>query len=297
MNQSPDQQDAAIIDDICDRFEAAWKSGNVPDLSEYLEKVEEAQQLELCRELIAIDLTYRARAGETLQAPRYQSLLPVQAAEIREHVEQESAKVEEIQEVARELSGYQLTEKLGQGGMGAVYKAVHTKLDKTVAVKILPADRLQDDEAVARFEREMKAVGKLDDPHIVRATDAGEADGTHFLVMEYVEGEDLGEILERYGPLGLPEACEVIRQAASGLQHAHEHGLVHRDIKPSNLMLTAKGDVKLLDLGLALLDAEEDAPRELTHTGNIMGTVDYISPEQIRDTHNVDIRTDLYSLG
>ena len=195
---------------------------------------------------------------------------------------------------------YRLLEKLGQGGMGAVYKALHTKLDKTVAIKLLPAHRMEDAVNVARFEREMKAVGQLEHPHIVGARDAGEANGTHYLVMELVEGDDLAVLSKRFGALSVAEACELIRQAALGLQHAHERGMVHRDIKPSNLML-AKGPpakVKILDMGLALL---EDGPvrdgRELTSTGQLMGTIDYMAPEQGVSTHDVDVRADIYSLG
>ncbi|NLY01664.1 MAG: protein kinase, partial [Rhodopirellula sp.] len=133
------------------------------------------------------------------------------------------------------LGDYELLKKLGQGGMGAVYMARHKKLKRIVAVKVLPKERLQNAEAVARFEREMEAVGRLDHPHIIRAMDAREIDGIHFLVMEYVEGLDLAQIVRRCGALSIADACEVIRQAALGLLCSHENGLVHRDIKPSNL--------------------------------------------------------------
>ena len=143
----------------------------------------------------------------------------------------------------------------------------------------------------------MKALGRLDHPSIVRAMDADDEDGTHYLVMEYVDGIDLSEVVRRCGPLRVPEACELIRQAASGLQYIHEHGCVHRDIKPSNLMLTPAGQVKVLDLGLALLLSEQPAGGELTGSGQAMGTADYMAPEQILDSHGVDIRADIYSLG
>lgn len=198
-----------------------------------------------------------------------------------------------------ELGQYKLLGKLGEGGMGAVYRALHKRLDRPVAVKVLPAWRLQDAVAVARFEREMKAVGALDHPHIVRAMDAGVHEGTHYLVMELVPGLDVGEIVRRIGPLPVADACEIVRQAALGLQHAYENGLVHRDLKPSNLMLSDGPDgaqVKILDLGLALLECSADAG-QITGSDQIVGTIDYMAPEQADSTHTVDIRADLYSLG
>ena len=141
----------------------------------------------------------------------------------------------------RELGEYRLLEKLGAGGMGDVYKALHTEMDRVVAVKVLPSGFVQDEKAVARFKREIRAVASLSHPNIVQAHDAREIEGTRFLVMEYVEGMDLRDVAKRLGPLPVADACELIRQAALGLQCAHEHGLVHRDIKPGNLMLTPQG--------------------------------------------------------
>lgn len=193
-----------------------------------------------------------------------------------------------------EIREYRLLEKLGQGGMGAVYKALHTRLKRIVAIKVLPPECMHDSQAVARFEREMEAVGRLDHAHIVRATDAGVDQGQHFLVMEFVDGLDLAALARRAAPLRVNDACELIRQAAVGLQSAHEQKLVHRDIKPSNLMLTRKGQVKLLDLGLALL---HERTGDLTSTGQVMGTLDYMAPEQGGDSHLVNIQADIYSLG
>jgi serine/threonine protein kinase len=201
------------------------------------------------------------------------------------------------------IRDYQLLRKLGAGGMGAVYLARHVHLEKLVAIKVLSPERMQDRHAVSRFRREMKAVGQLDHPHLVRAHDAGESNGTHFLVMEYVDGVDLSELARRYGPLPVADACELIRQAALGLQDAHEHGLVHRDIKPSNLMLTRptkqpQCTVKILDMGLALLQHQAvDGGGEMTIAGQAMGTADYMAPEQVTSSHDVDIRSDIYSLG
>jgi serine/threonine protein kinase len=196
-----------------------------------------------------------------------------------------------------QLGEYRLLGKLGQGGMGTVYKARHTELDRVVALKVLPMGRLGDDRAVARFRREMQALGRLDHPHIVRALDAREIQGTRFLVMEYLDGLDLSELVQRLGPLPIADACELVRQAALGLQYAHQHGLVHRDVKPSNLMLGCEGQVKLLDLGLARFCAGLPAGKEMTGAGQTMGTADYMAPEQVSDSHKVDIRADVYSLG
>jgi serine/threonine protein kinase len=196
------------------------------------------------------------------------------------------------------LGPYELIEMLGQGGMGTVWKARHTKLDKLVALKLLPPHLMSDADAVNRFEREMKAVGKLEHAHIVRAMDADEADGVHYLVMEYIEGIDLAKLVKQRGPRKLPEACQMIRHAALGLAHAHEHGLVHRDIKPSNLLLSKKGLVKILDLGLARLQTEKAAAEaSLTVQGEMMGTPDYMAPEQWQSAHTAGPAADLYALG
>ncbi len=195
------------------------------------------------------------------------------------------------------LPGYEIQKKLGQGGMGTVFLARQVKLDRLVAIKVLPENRTDDPGALARFEREMKAVGRLNHPHIVQAHDAGEVNQVPYLVMEYLDGLSLAELSQRLGPLPLPEACELIRQAALGLQFAHENGLVHRDVKPSNLMLTRRGQVKLLDLGLARYREEAVAGAEMTSEGDTMGTPDYMAPEQAKDSRHVDIRADIYSLG
>ncbi|NUQ63568.1 MAG: PD40 domain-containing protein [Pirellulales bacterium] len=153
---------------------------------------------------------------------------------------------------------------------------------------------------MARFDREMKAIGRLNHPNLVQAYDARDVDGTRILVMEYVDGVSVTDLLRRTGPLRIADACEIVRQAALGLQYAHEHGMVHRDIKPSNLMLARGGQVKILDMGLALLQGGPSAAGEggeLTSAGQAMGTAEYMAPEQAADSHSVDIRADIYSLG
>lgn len=194
----------------------------------------------------------------------------------------------------KQLRQYQLVAKLGEGGMGEIYKAVHIELQKFVALKLLTTDRASNERGLESFHREMRAAGRLDHPNIIRANDAGEMNGIHFLVMEYVDGVDVQRLLDRLGPLPLVEACEITRQAAEGLQHVYEHGLIHRDIKPSNLMVSTAGVVKILDLGLAVLPEHTD---ENADESRLVGTIDFMAPEQAEYSYDVTIRADIYGLG
>ncbi|MFK7820380.1 MAG: protein kinase [Planctomycetaceae bacterium] len=205
------------------------------------------------------------------------------------------------QVAVREIGQYELLELLGRGGMGEVWKARQKKLNRIVAIKVLHPRISRDNDASARFEQEMRAVGALQHENIVQALDAGEVDGVPYLAMEHVDGRVLSDVLadsvKRGKRLSLAKACMVIRQAAIGLQFAHENGIVHRDIKPSNIMVTLKGRVKLLDMGLARL-ADTDTPMpELTAEGQVMGTLDYMPPEQLRDSRTAGVPADIYSLG
>jgi serine/threonine protein kinase len=285
------QSTVVMLGEKSDTFIEQLRSPAVPDALE----AEDACQVAVER-LAACSAEGRSGPTETLSAPG--------------EVEQ--------------LGPYHIQGQLGVGGMGTVFEAVHSKLKRKVALKILPASRWINRAAVARFEREMEVIGQLDHPNIVRASDAGEENGMHYLVMEHVDGLDLSRLVNRVGPLAVADACEIARQAAIGLQYAHENHLVHRDIKPSNLMIarvksqgskvkSQNGDdsvrlstldsgrstsVKILDLGLALLGEEHsDHENELTTVGQLMGTLDYMSPEQGMDSHDVDTRADIYSLG
>jgi len=206
---------------------------------------------------------------------------------------------------------YRITGLVGVGGMGAVYRAEHMVMRRPVALKIVRHELVNHPAAVQRFRREVEAAAKLVHPNIVTAFDAELVGDTHFLVMEFVEGRSLAAVVADSGPLPIEQACEYIRQAALGMQHAHERGMVHRDIKPHNLMLTTDGTVKILDFGLARFASEisvdraltglpstlEETTNTLSRTGLIFGTPDYIAPEQAGDPHSADIRADIYSLG
>lgn len=210
---------------------------------------------------------------------------------------------------------YEVEQRLGKGGMGVVYKAKHRMMDRVVALKVINSTLVRRPDALERFRREVKAAARLQHRNIVTAHDAEHTDDLHFLVMEYVEGADLAKVVAQHGRLPIKLSCHYMRQAALGLQHAHEQGMIHRDIKPQNLVVTKEGQLKILDFGLARFAREQmDEPESeghvpsgeelmsrtahsLTLPGSVVGTPDYIAPEQATDSRNIDIRADIYSLG
>jgi serine/threonine protein kinase len=205
------------------------------------------------------------------------------------------------------LGQYHILDYIGQGGMGRVYKAMHRTMKRVVALKVLANELVKTEKARRLFKHEVRAAAQLVHPNIVTAYDANKVAGRYFLVMEYVDGPNLDQLVRRRGPMPVSLACEIGRQTALGLQYAFEMGMVHRDIKPANLLLQRGGlatvvTVKILDFGLARLHESEDATLPTTGAGQappntVMGTPDYLSPEQSRNMHATDIRSDLYSLG
>jgi serine/threonine protein kinase len=205
------------------------------------------------------------------------------------------------------LGQYRILDQLGQGGMGRVFKAVHRTMNRVVAVKVLAPHLVRTEKAQHLFQREVRAAARLIHPNIVTAYDANQIGDRHFLVMEYVDGPNLEQLVRRHGPLPVDLACDLMRQVAGGLQYAAEMGMVHRDIKPANILLQTGGEqrdnlvvAKILDFGLARLQEPEGDARPgtiVTRDHVVMGTPDFLSPEQARNLHQVDIRSDLYSLG
>lgn len=307
-----------------------WSTfGGLPLLEDYVRQFPSMESPdELNEEAIAFEYRVRHLWGDRPSHDSYLRRFPSKGDELAAvlaQVDRELARsgVDERsnahRRIDRRLGRFQLLELLGRGGMGAVYKALHTKLDCEVAVKLLRPELTDKPEAVARFEREMKAIGGLDHPNLARALDADQIEGNNVLVMEFVEGVDIRTLAKRLGRLSVTDACELARQTALGLKCVHEHGLVHRDIKPSNLMLALRDHppapsqgspttqsqaanrksaiVKILDLGLAQLRSQTGEVDDLTKSGQLLGTLDYIAPEQTNDPHNVDARADLYALG
>jgi serine/threonine protein kinase len=195
------------------------------------------------------------------------------------------------------LGKYKLLGMLGKGGMSTVYLAEHMLMQRRVAIKVLPRGKVNDSSYLARFRREAQAVATLDHRNIVRAYDIDNNGPDHYFVMEYVEGRDLQTTVKHDGPLDYDTAAEYIRQAAEGLQHAHDAGLIHRDVKPANLLVDARGTVKILDLGLARFTDEAAHSLTRLHDENVLGTADYLAPEQAKDSHTAGPVADVYALG
>lgn len=299
---------AERIDKISDRFEGEFKSDEPPTIEGYLREVAESEQPALLHALLLVELEIVGKEGEMPTVAAYLKRFP-------EHADVVSAAFQDTEnqppgtlhtaipsrggapclQPGDSVGPFDVLSVLGIGGMGQVYKSVHADLGKPFAVKVVASG---DQETIERFRREMKAIGKLDHPNIVRATHGGEEGGFFFLATEYIDGVDLSALVEQVDRLPVADACEAIRQAALGLQAVHEKKLVHRDIKPANIIVTPRGQVKLLDFGLSLtVTPAIEAANNLTAPGQVMGTPESMSPEQARNSHLVDIRADIYSLG
>ena len=260
--------------------------------------------LQLLRQSKLVDLTQLDSRLEELREANNGSL-PDRAGPIAEHLVQTQLITPWHREKLMQgkykgffLGKHKLIGPIGRGGMSHVYLAEHVLMKRQVAIKVLPKNRVNDSSYLDRFHREAQATASLDHRNIVRAYDV-DHDGkdNHYIVMEYVEGQDLQWRVRDHGSLDFETAANFIAQAAEGLQHAHDANLIHRDIKPGNLLVDPHGVVKLLDLGLALIKDDERASLTLVHSENVLGTADYLAPEQALNSHEIDHRADIYSLG
>jgi serine/threonine-protein kinase len=302
--------DPSWLADACTRSSAPAAADTTPKLAIPLDAIASAD--DLVAVLRRCDLLTPAQLGQLTPEPTGATTEPKALA--RELLRREWLTAYQLNQLFQGkghelvLGSYVLLERLGEGGMGQVFKARHRKLDRLVALKLIRKERLASAAVLRRFRQEIQAAAQLEHRHIVRAHDAEEVGGVTFLVLDYVEGTDLGKLVRQQGPLPVARACDFVRQAALGLQHAFEKGMVHRDIKPSNLLLGGEpsghpegrgGTVKILDLGLARLSLPPgaDSSTTLTEDGAVMGTPDFMAPEQAEESHTVDIRADIYSLG
>jgi len=318
------------IHDQCKAFEGAGAAiseagTEPPKIASFIQAAAGSERVLLVKELVLLDLEFRSRVRAAVDREHYLAELPgcediidgvlaeyqpdedaLETAAVNSTAENgalpvagtatPAAPTQPAPADAVRVGRYILLERLGVGGMGAVYKAWHPLLKRYVAIKLIRPDLTGNAAAIRRFLSEIEAVGRIDHPHIVRAHDAGVEGGQYHLVLELVDGRSVSQLLEMLGQWPVPEACEAVRQAALGLQKIHECGMVHRDVKPSNLMLTQDGVVKILDLGLSRLQPDWPGTRE-TRSGDALGTADYMAPEQAGEGHDADVRADVYGLG
>jgi serine/threonine-protein kinase len=289
------------IDELCQEFEKKWQSNQRPDIESVLEgEFETLERDALLAELIALDIDYRRRCGETPTEKDYLDRFPNNAESIDFALVEDSKptgsfELPNIDQLSQLFPALQFIELIGAGGMGAVYKARQQGLDRIVAIKILPEEFGHDIKFALRFTREARTLAKLNHPNIVGLYEFGKVEDTYYFLMEYVEGSSLREVVKTR-ELTPQHALAIVPHLCDALQYAHDKGVIHRDIKPDNILMSVDGSVKIADFGLSRILGSE-TQHTLTGTHQVMGTPRYMAPEQLEGTHNVDHRADIYSLG
>lgn len=288
-----DRPVAENVDQLADAFEKDWTPKSLENLEKIVDAVEnEEDRSDLLEELLNMEFELRFKKGLPIDQDDYRKRFP----RFEKQIQEIYARLLE----SRRFGNYEYYEIIGKGGLGIVYRARHVLLDRIVAVKSLHVETVNSSDFVNRFLREIRLISKLTHPNIVSAEYADCDKGRYYLVMEYVDGQDLEKIVKNQGELSLGAACEIMRQAVLGIQHASRQGIVHRDIKPGNIMVSCDGSVKVLDFGLGKFQNTQKIPEldhSLTTAGSTMGSVDYIAPEQWEDAASVTVKADIYSLG
>ncbi len=289
------------IDDLCAEFERHWQKNERPDIDAFLKDDLPRDQREvLLIELIALDLDYRRRLGESPDREDYAVRYPDNVEALAEAFAEKAPKAgfaaPSVEQLNLLFSDFKVTDLIGAGGMGAVYKAKQPGLDRTVAVKILPQELGQDVKFALRFTREARTLAKLQHANIVSVYEFGNVEDTYYFLIEYVEGSTLRELVQQR-KLDPEHALAIVPQLCDALQYAHDKDVVHRDIKPENILMSVDGSVKIADFGLSRLVGDQHPQQTITATHQVVGTPRYMAPEQLEGAKQIDHRADIYSLG
>ncbi|MEN1679719.1 MAG: serine/threonine-protein kinase [Planctomycetota bacterium] len=289
------------IDDACAEFERKWRADESPSVESALTVVSDPRERQvLLTELVVLDIDYRRRRGESPEREEYLDRFPDCSQAIDDALAETRRtgpfQPPTLDRLAELFPSLEITELVGAGGMGAVYKARQPGLDRAVALKVLPPEFEHDVKFALRFTREARTLAKMSHPNIVSVFEFGSVEDTYFFLMEFVDGSTLRDVVAT-GELNPEQALAIVPRLCDALQYAHDKGIVHRDIKPENILIATDRTVKIADFGLSRILGEDGPEGTLTATHQVMGTPRYMAPEQLEGSHGVDHRADIYSLG